>query len=98
MKATEFRVPCDYFRWPETMRLGDLLGPSGPLRPLQQWAWVETYRKYFERHPEQRTADLIESVLDWKGKPGELLEALKQAGFVGKTGQIFTPEQVRGGK
>jgi len=74
-------VRCDYFDHPKTKRLIGLLGRGAEVLPIRLWAYCGMYHSKDGRltgYAEQE----IESLVNWWGKPGEMLAALEKVGYV----------------
>lgn len=74
-------VRCDYFDHPKTKRLIGLLGRGAEVLPIRLWAYCGMYHSKDGRltgYAEQE----IESLVNWWGKPGEMLAAMEKVGYV----------------
>lgn len=81
-------LDVDYFDHPKTKRLIGLLGRGAEVLPLRVWCFVGKY------HPESGrltgySAQEIESLAGWWGKPGAGVAGLVKVGFLKKDGDEY---------
>jgi hypothetical protein len=76
----DLNLDLDYFTHPKTLRLIGLLGKGSEVLPIRLWCWCA---KYHAESGEMTgySAEEIESVLGWWGKPGELIRSMVKVGF-----------------
>lgn len=74
-------VDLDYFTNRKVVRLVGLLGPQHAVTPIRLWAYVGKHHcedGALKGYSKQE----IESILQWKGKRGDLVDALVKVGFL----------------
>jgi hypothetical protein len=74
-------LDLDYFDHPKTRRLIGLLGRGAAELPIRLWAYCGKYHS-LSGSLAGYSAQEIESIVGWWGKPGELVEALTRVGFL----------------
>lgn len=82
--VASLNVDLDYFDHPKTQRLIGLLARGSEVLPIRLWAYCGKY------HAESGRLDgygpqEIESILQWRGKPGEAVDALVKVGYLEPT-------------
>lgn len=81
-------LDLDYFTHPKTVRLIGLLGKDSAVLPIRLWCYVGKYHSTNGRLAGYSPQE-IESVVNWWGKQGELVEAMLKVGFLSKTGNDY---------
>src|SRR3990167_8854123 len=79
-------LDLDFFEHPKTRRLIGLLGRGAAELPIRIWCYCGKY------HAESGSlasysAQEIESIVGWWGKPGDMIEAMLRVGFLEKNGE-----------
>ena len=82
-------LDLDYFNHPKTSRLIGLLGKGSEVLPIKLWAYAGKYHAKDGRLAGY-SAQEIEAIVGWWGRPGELTEALARVGFVRKDTEGFS--------
>lgn len=77
----DINLDCDYFDHPKTRRLIGLLGRGAAELPLRLWTYCGKF------HPESgrlagHSAQEIESIVQWWGKSGDMVNAMLRVGFI----------------
>lgn len=84
----DFRVSCGLFDHPKWMRLDAALGDRGGMALIRLWGWARRHR------PNGDLSGLsdreVAAAARWRGKPGTLIEALTDAGFLDRAGERAT--------
>ena len=74
-------LELDYFDHPKVRRLVSLLGPDADVLPIRLWAFTGKF--YFDAGRIRGVApEEIELGIRWRGKPGQCVAALVQAGIL----------------
>lgn len=77
-------LDLNYFTHPKTRRLIGLLGRGSEVLPIRLWCHCGAHHcdagKLADYSPQE-----IESIVEWWGKPGEMLQAFLRVGFILKT-------------
>jgi len=84
----ELNLDLNYFTHPKTKRLVSMLGRGSELLPIRLWCHCGAH------HSETGTMTgysptEIESLADWRGKPGVMLAAMLKVGFLHETQEGF---------
>lgn len=82
-------LDLDYFTHPKTTRLKGLLGKGAAELPIRLWAYCGKY------HSETGTLDgyspaEIESIVNWQGETGKMVDAMVQVNFLEKNANGYT--------
>jgi hypothetical protein len=85
---SRINVDLDYTNHPKTKRLVAILGDRADIYPIRMWCYLG---KFHERDGRFKgyTAAEIEGVLDWRGDPGVLVEALVKVEYLEKIGDEY---------
>lgn len=76
------QLDADYWDHPKTLHLVALMGPRGETVPLKMWSWAARFKK----------SGVFDSTLQlaqacrYRGKPDQLQDALRTAGFLDADG------------
>jgi len=76
-------LDLDYFSHPKVMRLVGLLGHQHVAIPIRLWCYVAKYH-CATGMLEAYSVNELESVMNWTGEPGQLVEALTKIKFIDK--------------
>ncbi len=78
-------LDLDYFDHPKTKRLIGLLGRGAEVLPLRLWAYCGKHHCADGRLAGYSGQE-IESLVNWWGKSGEMIDAMKRVSFISKQG------------
>lgn len=80
---SSINVSTDYFTHPKTKRLIVLLGKGSEVLPVKLWTAVGKYH-YEDGRLIGYSAQDIESLVDWWGSPGAMVDAMMKLNFIEK--------------
>ena len=76
-------IDFDYLEHPKTLRLIGLLGSSAEVLPIRLWIYCGKFH-YVDGRLTEYSAQEIESIVRWWGKPGQCIEAMLRVEFIEK--------------
>jgi hypothetical protein len=82
-------IDLDYFEHRKTRRLIVLLGRGAEVLPIRLWAYCGKFHSEDGKLTGYSDQE-IESAAGWWGKPGEMLDGLRQAGYMTKEGKVWS--------
>lgn len=82
-------LDLDYFSHPKTVRLVGIIGDGADIYPIRLWAYCGKYH-VADGVLKGYSKGEIEGALGWRGKGGELVDALLKVGYLDKNRETYS--------